>query len=80
MARCELDQRQRLLVDQHGSAAELSPATVMRFTNARSLTVAKGTEQVLAINSVLTEHCRECLIDWYSSWQLAPDAASAPGQ
>ena len=28
MARYELDQRQRLLVDQHGSAAELSPATV----------------------------------------------------
>lgn len=44
MARYELDQRQRLLVDQHGSAAELSPATVMQFANARSLTVAKGTE------------------------------------
>ena len=37
MARYELDQRQRLLVDQHGSAAELSPATVMQSANARSL-------------------------------------------
>ena len=48
MARYELDQRQRLLVDQHGSAAELSAATVMQSANARSLTVAKGTEPVTA--------------------------------
>ena len=63
MARYELDQRQRLLVDQHGSAAELSPATVMQSANAQSLTVAKGTEPVLATNAVLTEHCRIVLTE-----------------
>jgi hypothetical protein len=63
VARYELDQRQRLLVDQHGSAAELSPATVMQSANARSLTVAKGTEPVLATNTVLTEHCRIVLTE-----------------
>jgi hypothetical protein len=63
VARYELDQRQRLLVDQHGSAAEPSPATVMQSANSRYLTVAKGAEPVLATNSVLTERCRIVLTE-----------------
>jgi len=35
----------------------------MQSANARYLTVAKGTEPVLATNSVLTEHCRIVLTE-----------------